>query len=491
MGSEGEMNGTSSTTSKIHIFFFPFMTPGHMIPMIDMAKLFAMRGVKSTLLATPHDEPLFFRSIDRTQKLGFDIGVVTMKLPLQEVGLPEYCQNLHLVTSPDMRRKYLMAVRMLDKQFEKLVEEHHPNCVISDMFLPWTTDIAPKYGIPRLIFHGTSHFSMGATECVRLYKPHADVSSDSECFLIPNFPGEIAMTRAQLPDFVREETEFTKFYIEVKESELRSYGVVVNSFYELEPAYADHYGDVLGRRSWRVGPVSLCNKEIEDKLERGNRATINGKDCLTWLDSKETDSVVYICFGSMTKFNASQLHEIALGLEASGQPFVWVVKKDEAVEEGKEDWLPQGYEDRMQGKGLIIRGWAPQVLILDHRAVGGFVTHCGWNSTLEGISAGVPMVTWPVAAEQFYNEKFITEVLRIGAPVGVKQWMRQVGDSVKSEQVEKAVRKVMVGEEAEEMRAQARELSKMAKKAVEEGGSSHSDLMALLEELKSPKVAGH
>ncbi|PKI33541.1 hypothetical protein CRG98_046097 [Punica granatum] len=193
----------------------------------------------------------------------------------------------------------------------------------------------------------------------------------------------------------------------------------------------------------------------------------------------------------MTKFNASQLHEIALGLEASGQPFVWVVKKDEAVEEGKEDWLPQGYEDRMQGKGLIIRGWAPQVLILDHRAVGGFVTHCGWNSTLEGISAGVPMVTWPVAAEQFYNEKFITEVLRIGAPVGVKQWMRQVGDSVKSEQVEKAVRKVMVGEEAEEMRAQARELSKMAKKAVEEGGSSHSDLMALLEELKSPKVAGH
>lgn len=143
----------------------------------------------------------------------------------------------------------------------------------------------------------------------------------------------------------------------------------------------------------------------------------------------------------------------------------------------------------MRGRGLIIRGWAPQVLILDHKAVSGFVTHCGWNSALEGISAGVPMVTWPVAAEQFYNEKLITQVLRIGVPVGVKQWMRQVGDSVESEKVEKAVRRIMVGEEAEEMRFRARGLSDMAKKAVEEGGSSHSDLAALLEELKSPKFA--
>ncbi|OWM79216.1 hypothetical protein CDL15_Pgr003388 [Punica granatum] len=119
----------------------------------------------------------------------------------------------------------------------------------------------------------------------------------------------------------------------------------------------------------------------------------------------------------------TKLHEIAKGLKASGQQFVWVVKKDESVEEGKEEWLPQGqalllrgisiYEERMQGKGLIIRGWAPQVPILHHKAVGGFMAHFRWNSTFKGISAGVLMVTWPVAAEQFYSEKLIAEALRI------------------------------------------------------------------------------
>nr|ANN02876.1 UGT73AL1 [Punica granatum] len=481
MANEGETNDTKSTTSKLHIFFFPFPSKGHTIPMIDMAKLFSSRGVKSTLISTPHNEPSFLRSIERTQKLGFDIGVVTVKLPLEKVGLPEHCQILDSTNSPDMINKYWMAIRMLDKQLEKLIKEHCPACVITDTFLPWTVDVAAKFGIPRLAFHGTSHFAMCALECTRLYKPHLNISSDSEPFVIPNFPGEITMTRAQLPDFIKEDTEFSKLYIEMMESELRSYGVIMNSFKELEPVYTDHYRDVLGRRSWRVGPVLLCNQDTEDKLQRGTRATIGEDSCLKWLDSREAGSVVYICFGSRTDFSASQLHEIAEGLEASRQPFVWVVKKDESVEEGKEEWLPQGYEERMQGKGLIIRGWAPQVLILHHKAVSGFVTHCGWNSTLEGITAGVRMVTWPVAAEQFCNEKLITEVLRIGVPVGAKQWMVKVGDSVESEKVEKAVKRIMIGDEAEEMRVRAIELSKIAKKAVEEGGSSHSDLTALLE----------
>jgi hypothetical protein len=102
--------------------------------------------------------------------------------------------------------------------------------------------------------------------------------------------------------------------------------------------------------------------------------------------------------------------EIAMGLEASGQQFIWVVRKGKNEEKkDREDWgVPKGFEKRMEGKGVIINGWAPQVLTLDHEAVGGFVTHCGWNSTLEGITAGVPMVTWPVFAELFYNEKLCT-----------------------------------------------------------------------------------
>ncbi|KAF8020145.1 hypothetical protein BT93_G0753 [Corymbia citriodora subsp. variegata] len=398
-----------SESHRFHILFFPFMASGHMILMIDMAKLFAIRGCKSTLIATLHEEPTL-KSIAKTKDSGLDIGVVTVTLHPKDLELP--------------------------------IEKLAPDGLISDIFFPWTTEIAAKCGIPRLVFHRTSASSIAGTECL---------------------------------DYVREETEFTKFYNEVKESEKRSFGVVMNSFYELEPAYVDHYRTFLGRRSWTK--------------HTGNRASIDQHECIKWLDSKQPNSVIYICFGSMANFNARQLHEIAVALEASGQRFIWVVKKDTNVEEGKEESLPDGYESRIRNKGLIIRGWAPQVLILDHEAIGGFVKHCGWNSTLEAVTAGMPMVTWPVTAEQFHNKLFVIQVLKVGVDIGVKQWGRLFGDSVKSERVEEAVKRVPMGEEAEEMRRRAKALVEMARGAVEEGGSSWSDLESLLQELGQHRLA--
>ena len=115
----------------------------------------------------------------------------------------------------------------------------------------------------------------------------------------------------------------------------------------------------------------------------------------------------------MAKFSEAQLIEIAHGLEASGHRFIWVVwQKDKDQDEG----CLEEYEKRVKesNKGLIIRGWTPQLMILEHPAVGGQVIHCGWNSFLEGVTAGLPMITWPIFAEQFYHEKFVTEVLKIG-----------------------------------------------------------------------------
>ena len=122
------------------------------------------------------------------------------------------------------------------------------------------------------------------------------------------------------------------------------------------------------------------------------------------------------------------------------------------------------------------------MLILDHEAVGGFVTHCGWNSTLEGVTAGVPMVTWLVTVEQFHNENLVTQVLKIGISVGAQQWIRMVGDDIKRQAIQKAVRQTMVGEEVEKMRIKAKVLGEMARGAVDEGGSSYSDLNTIIEE---------
>ncbi|KAH6818907.1 UDP-glucosyl transferase 73B3 [Perilla frutescens var. frutescens] len=236
-------------------------------------------------------------------------------------------------------------------------------------------------------------------------------------------------------------------------------------------------------KEWHIGPLLLCKiNEVERKSPSEN----DERDFITWLDAKRPNSVVYVCFGSMVTFTPAQLHETAVRLEESGQDFIWVVRRGkEKDDEANEDWLPQKFEERMEGKGLIIRGWAPQVMILDHPAIGDFVTHCGWNSTLEGICAGVPMVTWPVFAEQFFNEKLVTEILGTGFSVGSKKWQMAASDGVGRDAVAGEVERVMVGGEAADMRSRAEYYKKMARKAVEEGGSSYNALNALIDDLSN------
>lgn len=314
---------------------------------------------------------------------------------------------------------------------------------------------------------------------------------------MPQIPDRIELTRSQLPPFLRNKPGLPD---KVGKAEEKAFGVVVNSFYELEPKYVEYFKTVLGKKAWPVGPVSLCNRNNADKTERGQAASVDEqslRNCLSWLDSKEPNSVVYISFGSLARLPPAQLVEIAHGLEASAHNFIWVVGKIFrcAQNEGRvgddENWIPLGFEERMMEmkRGILIRGWAPQILMLEHGAVGGFMSHCGWNSTLESVSAGVPMMTWPLSAEQFYNEKLITDVLGIGVQVGSKEWVSwnaEREELVGREKVEAVVSRVMGGgEEAEEMRKQARALAEKARRAVEEGGSSYEGVDALISELKS------
>ncbi|GAB4838714.1 hypothetical protein Ancab_028257 [Ancistrocladus abbreviatus] len=478
---------------QLRVLFFPFLAHGHMIPTLDIARLFASRGAKTTIITTPLNAPTLLKSIQTDPKLSApQIDLEIFQFPGKEVGLPEGVENLEQACGEDEFGKFIAATTMLRSPLEQLLEDSRPDCLVADMFLPWTTDAAAKFNIPRLVFHGTNCFYLCASEVLRLYQPHRPIANDDEPFSLPCLPHEIKLTRLQLSYEDRENiaSDSTRLMNQVKESEVKSFGVIVNSFYELESAYADFYRDVLGRRAWHIGPVSLCNRNVEEKARRGKEAAIEEHKCLKWLDSKKPDSVIYVCFGSTIKFSAAQLHEIAMALEASGQQFIWVIRGCSDHGANDQEWQPDGFEKRMEEKGLIIRGWAPQVPILEHEAVGGFVTHCGWNSTLEGICAGVPMVTWPVFADQFYNEKLVTEILKIGVSVGASQWTSSasVSASVKRDAIKKAVREIMTGEEAEQRRNRAKKLKEMAWKAVGEGGSSYSDLGSLVEELSSHNV---
>lgn len=474
---------------QFHIILIPMLAHGHMIPMLDMAKLFASRGLRTTMIVTP----AFADPVNRARQSGHDIGLTLVAFPPPGSSLPANVVTPDQVTPPDLN-KFFEALALLQEPVELLLRQSNPDCLISDMFLPWTTDSAHKLGIPRLMFYGISSFAQCCSEMMSLHKPYKNVSSDSDPFLLPGLPHRMTFVKTQLSesDMVDDDDDddndnMTIWWKQIKESEGRSYGVVVNSFYELESAYADLYKNVLKRKAWHIGPLLLCKN---NNIIVGTEPAAGKHECLAWLDSKSPNSVIYVCFGSLASFTNAQLHETAIGLESSGQDFVWVVRKSKKNEDEDEDeeFLPGGFEERMRGKGLIIRGWAPQVMILHHQAIGGFVTHCGWNSTLEGICAGLPMVTWPVFAEQFYNEKMVTEVLGTGVSVGNKKWRREPCEGVGREAVRAAVERIMVGEGAAEMRRRAQSYKEMARKAVEEGGSSYNALNALVQELRELKL---
>lgn len=135
---------------QLHIALFPFMAHGHIIPFTDMAKLFVSRGLKATIITTPLDAPFIHKKIENSTN---PVHIFTIEVPTLEVGLPENCQSLHLATFPEMQRKFCKATGLLEPQREQFLQQNRPNCLVADVFFPWATDVASKFGIPVLIFH--------------------------------------------------------------------------------------------------------------------------------------------------------------------------------------------------------------------------------------------------------------------------------------------------------------------------------------------------
>ncbi|PWA43626.1 UDP-glucuronosyl/UDP-glucosyltransferase [Artemisia annua] len=266
---------------------------------------------------------------------------------------------------------------------------------------------------------------------------------------------------------------------------MRSYGMVINSFEELEQEYVNEYKKLKRGKVWCIGPLSLCNDSEKHMAHRRKSDSIYEQEILEWLDSRPHGSVVYACLGSISRVTPVQLIELGFALEASNHPFIWVIRAGDRAKEVEEWIIESGSEERVIGKGFFIRGWAPQVLILSHPSIGGFLTHCGWNSTIEGVSAGRAH-EWPQFSEQFLNEKLVVQFLGVGAEF-VVHWGEEekFGVSVKSEDVKEAIQKVMdLGIEGVKRRKKATELGKIANGTIKEGGSSYMNLKLLIQDIR-------
>ncbi|KAJ1691246.1 hypothetical protein LUZ63_015401 [Rhynchospora breviuscula] len=479
---------TSLSDKKAHFVLIPLVAQGHLIPMTDLAHLLAERGVHVSLITTPNNATRIRPIVQRSIETNLPIQFVELKFPCAQIGLPDECENFDLIDGSYFL-PFFKVNKLLRDPLEQYLRDHHipPSCIISDGCNPWTAEVARRLCIPRLVFHGPSGlYALCNYNTIRKSKILNHLTDYSEQFVLPDMPLTLQSNKANEPNFFNA-PGWKEFHDDVFKAETTADSIVLNTFENLERQFIELYEKGIGKKLWTVGPLNLYNKEEYSKSLRGNKLGAEKQEIvLNWLNSHEPKSILYISFGSIARQNGLQLMELGSGLEVANKPFIWVVKEAEITPE-VDRWLSEDFEKRVQQKGLICRGWVPQLSILSHPSVGGFMTHCGWNSILESISLGVPMITWPQFADQFTNEKLVVDILGLGVSLGTKAlcWLPAVDDEtiwVHREDIEKAVQKLMgEEEEAKEMRRRAADMADNAKKAMEKGGSSYDNITRLIE----------
>lgn len=269
--------------------------------------------------------------------------------------------------------------------------------------------------------------------------------------------------------------------------------VVVNTFYEMEAEMVDHLGSTFGKPVWSIGPL-LPTTTIFGISEGRNIDS----ECFKWLDSRDPESVLYINFGSEITLSVHQMQEVAAGLEASGQSFLWAVKKRNEPQGMDEasfiSSLPLDLQtfvqrhsnagDKSACSGLVVLGWVPQSRILGHPAIGGHLSHCGWNSTVESIGQGVPMLAWPFQYDQPFQAKLLVEELGVAEEIEREENENGVF-GVKREEVERAAKLIIREEKGKEMRRRALQLKEGGVRATQEGGFSFTNMQNLVSLIRS------
>ncbi|MED6193099.1 hypothetical protein PIB30_015752 [Stylosanthes scabra] len=255
-----------------------------------------------------------------------------------------------------------------------------------------------------------------------------------------------------------------------------SCGVIWNTFHDLESSPISYLSQEFQIPFFPIGPFH----KYPSSSSSSSSSSLLSEDqsCISWLDKHKPNSVIYVSFESLAAITAAQFLEIAWGLASSMQPFLWVVREGMVKDENKESVeyppLPRGFIENVEGRGYIVKG-APQQEVLAHKAVGAFWTHCGWNSTMESISEGVPMICMPFFTDQKVNARYVSSVWKIGV---------QFEGEVKREEVVKMIRGLIDGnnnnKEGLEIRERALDLKEKARVSWNHGGSSYTNLDALV-----------
>ncbi|CDP00732.1 unnamed protein product [Coffea canephora] len=463
---------------------------GHLAQLVELAKLLINRDKKFSITVLISRLPASLDPI--TNKLIDSLVASSTTEALQFVQLPPtdptpewsslsrgYFIQKQMDSQKPHVKKFIQQRQTDESSSSKLVG------VVVDMFSTSIIDVADEFGIPSYVFFTSGAAFLGLMlHFQSLQDDHnQDVSefSDSKSALsFPSFanpipPSVLPIVLVDIPLWIHRFLQCARGYRKAK-------GILINTFTELEPYAVDSFN--LSESSpeiYPVGPILNRVQYVSHDVQSG---------IMEWLDGQPPGSVIYISFGSLGSLQIDQVKELANGLERSGYRFLSCLRrpppKNTIVDfpseyENYRDVLPDGFLDRTSHVGKVV-GWVPQLAVLSHAAVGGFISHCGWNSTLESIWCGVPLATWPLESEQQLNAFQLVVELELSVEITLDYSSMDKNQAlVTAEQIETGIRKVM--ESDSEVRKKVKEFSDKSRRSMKQGGSSYESLESLISKM--------
>ncbi|KAM0012868.1 putative hydroquinone glucosyltransferase [Helianthus debilis subsp. tardiflorus] len=434
---------------------------GHLIPLIEFSKkLLAQHNISATFII-PNEGPLSSSQYEFLDSLPDAINY-TLLPPVNFDDLP---QDTKIET-----RLYLLATRSataLHATISSMMADKKILALFVDLFAADAFDVADKFGVPPYLFFAAS--AMCLSLCLYLPKLDQMVSCEYRDVPLPDpiqIPGSIPVYgRDLLGPLQDRNNEAYKWVLHIAKRYVMADGIVVNSFKGLEAGAIE----VLLKEQPGMPPVYLVGPLIQSGSVESSKG-VNESSCKKWLDGQSCGSVLYICFGSAGTLSSEQVTELAMGLELSEQRFIWVVRPPH----------DKGADERTKNRGLVVPNWAPQARILSHSSTGGFLTHCGWNSILETIVHRVPVIVWPLYADQKMNAIMLTE----GLQVGMRAKLNENG-IVDRLEIARVVNGLLQGDEGKAIRIRTYKLKEAALSVLSKDGCSTKTLDQLASKLKN------
>ncbi|CDP05516.1 unnamed protein product [Coffea canephora] len=428
------MEGTlrESNAPRFRILMFPWLAHGHISPFMELSKRLAKSNFQVYLCSTEINLNFMKRSA-KFDENSSDHAIEFVQLDLPD--LPELPPHYHTTKNipPHLEPTLKRAFHMAKTNFQNILNNLKPDLLVYDGFQPWASELAALNHIPSVLFLVVGAVNLSFKILAKLQESKAKEGDALDVF---------------------------------KSIELSSDIVLVKSWRGIEGKYIDHLSSSCGKKLVAVGPLS--NQEDNGK-EADSYSLI-----IEFLNSKDEASVVYVSFGSEYFLSKEEREEIAVGLELSNANFIWVVRFPVGHAIGLEEALPEGFLERVKGRGMVVNGWAPQAKILGHRSTGGFVSHCGWGSVIESIYYGVPLLALPMHLDQPLHARLAVEI-----GVGI-EILKDEDGQIKREEIARVINEVVV--KKTEGKLQGQKAIELSKKLREEG---EEELHEAIEKLRS------